>query len=385
MKILHLMLACFYIDNYSYQENYLPKHHKLQGHNVEIVASLFTFDENGKGKWLPRADKYINEYGIPVTRLAFKSRWFSAKLRYYEGLERELIRIAPDVIFIHGVQFMDISVVAEYCRKHSNVKVFADNHSDFSNSATNWISKNILHKILWRNCAQKINPYVTKFFGVLPARVDFLADVYGLPKEKIELLVMGADDECVEAASKPEVRRRIRMQYGIVDDDIVIMTGGKIDAFKTQTLLLMEAVHRIDDPKVKLIVFGSVTPELKDKVNALVDGVKVQYIGWIQAKDSYDYFAAADLVVFPGRHSVFWEQVVAQGIPMIVKYWDGTTHVDMGGNVKFLMDDSVSEIINAINAVSEPETYMEMKIKAGIASQFFKYSDIARRSIESID
>ena len=74
MKILHLMLGCFYIDHYSYQENYLPKYHKMQGHDVEIVASLFTFDENGKGKWLPKADQYTNEYGIPVTRLAFADR-----------------------------------------------------------------------------------------------------------------------------------------------------------------------------------------------------------------------------------------------------------------------------------------------------------------------
>ena len=61
MKILHLMLGCFYIDNYSYQENYLPKHHKLQGHDVEIVASLVTFDENGKATRLPHASKYTNE------------------------------------------------------------------------------------------------------------------------------------------------------------------------------------------------------------------------------------------------------------------------------------------------------------------------------------
>lgn len=108
--------------------------------------------------------------------------------------------------------------------------------------------------------------------------------------------------------------------------------------------MLMEAVQKIDNPKVKLIVFGSVTSELKDKVVALADGKKVQYIGWVKSEDSYAYFAAADLAVFPGRHSLFWEQVAAQGIPMLCKKWDGTTHVDIGGNVKFLTKDSVKEI-----------------------------------------
>lgn len=381
MKILHLMLGCFYIDNYSYQENYLPKYHKMQGHDVEIVASLFTFDENGKGKWLPKAGQYTNEYGIPVTRLAFADRAMAARLRYYEGLQEELDRIAPELIFIHGVQFMDISIVARYCKKHPQVKVFADNHSDFSNSATNWLSKHILHRIVWRSCAQKINPYVTKFYGVLPARVDFLINEYKLPKEKVELLVMGADDDSVAAASKPEIRKQIREKYGIADDDILIMTGGKIDAFKTQTLLLMEAVRKIEDPKVRLIVFGSVTPELKDRVEALADGQKVQYIGWIQAKDSYDYFAACDLAVFPGRHSVFWEQVAAQGIPLLVKRWDGTTHTDVCGNTVFLEKDSVEEISRKLNELLQPARFEELKAAAEKASGHFLYSKIAKRSI----
>lgn len=379
MKILHLMLGCFYIDNYSYQENYLPKHHKMQGHDVEIVASLFTFDENGKGMWLPRASKYENEYGIPVTRLEFQKGKLSSRLRRYQGLKAELERIAPELIFIHGPQFMDIDIVVNYCKAHPEVKVFVDSHSDFSNSATNWVSKQILHRIIWRRCAQKINPYVTKFYGVLPARVDFLVNEYKLPKEKVELLVMGADDESVVNASKPEIRQEIRKQYGIAEDDFLIITGGKIDAFKTQTLLLMEAVKKTEDPNVKLIVFGSVTPELKDKVSALSDGEKVQYIGWVQAKDSYQYFAACDLAVFPGRHSVFWEQVAAQGIPLLVKRWDGTTHVNVCENAVFLHQDSADEIGEKIAEIRG--NYESFKAAAEKASSHFIYSEIARKSI----
>lgn len=55
---------------------------------------------------------------------------------------------------------------------------------------------------------KKIEPYVKKFYGVLPARVDFLIDVYNLPKEKCELLVMGADDDLVKKNEKPEIRKK---------------------------------------------------------------------------------------------------------------------------------------------------------------------------------
>ena len=143
----------------------------------------------------------------------------------------------------------------------------------------------------------------------------------------------------------------------------------------------MEAVKKLNKSNVKLIVFGSVTPELKEKVNELCDNNIVKYIGWIQSKDSYKYFATSDLVVFPGRHSVFWEQVAAQGKPMIVKHWDGTTHVDYNGNVRFLYNDSVDEIESVLKDIIENGKIEEMKRVAENASVNFMYSSIAKRSI----
>lgn len=88
----------------------------------------------------------------------------------------------------------------------------------------------------------------------MPSRVDFLQNIYGIAKEKTDLLFMGADDECVERAALPEVRKSIREKYGIREDDFLAMTGGKIDSFKTQTLLLMEAVKEIEHPRLRLLI-----------------------------------------------------------------------------------------------------------------------------------
>ncbi len=384
MKILHLCLSCFYIDGYSYQENLLPKWHKNMGHYVSIIASLMTFDEHGKQAYLSGASSYVSETGIPVQRLDYVKPTKLGKLfRKYRGTYDAICNADPDVIFIHGVQFADISAVVKFVKKKKNVIVYVDNHSDFSNSARNWISKNIQHKILWRHYAKKIEPYAKKFYGVLPARVGFLADMYGLPRDKIELLVMGADDELVEKASAPEVKASIREKYGIGEDDFLIMFGGKIDAAKKQTLLLMDAVNAMDADNVKLIVFGSVTEELNEAVESRCSD-KVQYIGWVKSEDSYDYFAASDLVVFPGRHSVFWEQVAGQGIPMVVKHWDGTTHVDCGGNVKFLYKDSEEEIREILEPLAKRgDEYLAMKKAAeGKGRETFSYREIAKRSIE---
>ncbi|QYF84821.1 glycosyltransferase family 4 protein [Brevibacterium sp. PAMC21349] len=385
MKIVHMCLGCFFPDNYSYQENMLPKFHKELGYEVEVIASLVTFDKNGKGTFLERGSTYLNEYDIKVTRLDYKRpEKIHKKLKRYIGTYSALEAANPDILFIHGCQFMDMDLIVRYLKKHSNIKVYVDNHADFSNSATNFLSKNFLHKILWKRSAHIIEPFTTKFYGVMPARVDFLIDVYGLPKEKVELLVMGADDEKVLEAKQPEVKKQIRNKFRVDEEDFLIITGGKIDAFKTQTLLLMEAVARIVDVRVKLIVFGSVTPELRDQVKNVCLENKIQYIGWIDSQDSYKYFAAADLVVFPGRHSVFWEQVAAQGIPMVCKYWDGTTHIDLNGNVEFLKEDSVDEIKLVLESIiGDKEKYSKMKkvaVEQGMKA--FSYKDISKRSIE---
>ena len=387
-KVVHLCLACFFPDGYSYQENMLPKFHKQLGYDVEVIASLFTFDKNGEGTYIEKPSVYRNEHDIQVTRLAYRApvRVYR-KLKRFIGLAEALEKAAPDIIFMHGCQFLDIDVVVRYLKKHPGIRVFVDNHSDYSNSATNWLSRNILHRFLWRRTAHMIEPYTVRFYGVLPARVDFLEENYKLPREKIELLVMGSDDDKVIAAKDPEKIRALREQYGIRPDDFLIMTGGKIDKAKTQTLLLMSAVKKINRPNVRLIVFGSVIPDMKEQVAALADGNIVQYIGWIQSANTYQYFAAADLAVFPGRHSVFWEEVAGIGVPMMVKYWPGTDHVDVGGNVVFLRQDSEAEIMEQIlRLVDNPGVYQQMKTvaseKAGVT---FSYKDIARRSIQVDD
>ena len=385
MKIVHLCLCSFFPDNYSYQENMLPKYHKKLGYDVEVIASTRSFDEQGKPCYLDNVGTYQNEYDIKVTRLPYKSNskiW--KRLKRYIGVFDAISKADPDILFIHGGQFLDIDQVVKFLKNHKDVTVFVDNHADFSNSATNWFSKNILHKFVWKHTLHQIEPYTKKFYGVLPVRVDFLKDIYGLPADKCELLVMGADDELVERAKTSGVRERIRKQYGISDSDFLIVTGGKIDQWKTQTLLLMQAVQNISNPSVRLIVFGSVTDELKEQVKNLSDSVKVQYIGWISSEDTYDYFEASDLVVFPGRHSVMWEQVTGQGKPMIVKDWPGTHHVDLGGNVIFLTEDSVGEIQEKIESLlSEPSKLSEMtKIAQEKGMQIFSYADISKRAIE---
>lgn len=385
MKIAHICLVGGYTEGLNYQENNLIKYQAQDGHEVSLITTDHCYTEGVWGLCTTETD-YINPDGVHIIRLPFAFPLpynVNRQIGIFRGFKDTLERIRPDIIFVHNLQFQDNRKVASYKRKHPEVVVFADNHSDFSNSARNWFSRNTLYRFWWKPCAKAVEPYVKKFFGVMPSRVDFLQNIYGISADKTDLLIMGADDESVERAAKKEIHKKVREKYGLQSEDFLIVTGGKIDAFKTQTLLLMQAVQEIPREHLKLLVFGSIEDALKEKLLALCDGKKIQYIGWAKGEQSYEYFATADLVVFPGRHSIYWEQVAAQGIPMICKYWEGTTHVDIGGNVEFLMEDSVEVIKEKIlELLDHPEKYEQMKKSAGSDGRnTFSYRLIARKSV----
>lgn len=384
MKVVHICLCGPFTDGAGYQENLLTKYHAKQGNDVTIVASQWEWNSKGVLQLNAQTGTYT-QHGVKIVRLETYYGTINFRFRIFRGLYQTISLEAPDVLFVHGCQFLDVYTIKKYLASHPEVRAYMDNHADFSNSATNKLSL-ALHRTLWRHCAHALIGCVEKAYGVLPARVDFLKEVYKLPAEKCELLVMGADDELVEKATSEANKADIRKKYSIAPGDFLIMTGGKIDAAKRQTIQLMEAVQCMTESNIRLIVFGSVSEDLKEEVSRLADGKKVQYIGWIEANKAYDHFAAADLVVFPGRHSVFWEQVAGLGVPMLCKYWKGTTHIDIGGNVKFLYKDSIEEIKCYISSLAfeGSNEYESMRSAAtGLAKKAFSYKSIADKSLST--
>ena len=385
MRVLHCCLAAFYIDNYGYQENILPRMHKLQGHDVLIIASTETYvDKVHLGYTTP--GNYINEDGIPVHRIPYNSflpHKIAIKFRFYKGLYEELNQFNPDFIFLHDLQFLSIKDIVKYIKEHPEVKVNADCHSDFRNSARGFISKNVLHGILYKHCVDQIMPFIGHFYGTLPARVDFLKKMYGTPGDRTELLVMGADDQYVQLAKESNQREIIRRHYNIEDDSFLIVAGGKFDSWKRWILDVIDAIELVSqEHKVKLLVFGSVMENdgFKDEFDKRCDGKIVQYVGWIKGNESYNYFEASDLVIFAGLHSVLWEQAVGQGKPCIFKHLEGFTHIDLGGNCMFINTSDKDDIALAIRECID--NYPEMLKNAqekGLKA--FSYYEIARQAL----
>lgn len=94
-------------------------------------------------------------------------------------------------------------------------------------------------------------------------------------------------------------------------------------------------------------------------------------------------FFAADLVVFPGQHSVLWEQACASKVPCVFEKWDGMEHVNNGGNARFIPDVTVTRLSEVIDKLKFTDEYYKMKAVAeSHATDIYLYSNIAKKSIE---
>ena len=147
----------------------------------------------------------------------------------------------------------------------------------------------------------------------------------------------------------------------------------------------MQAVYNINKPNVKLVVFGTVSPDLQDFFDLKLTSQSISFVGWQNSDKILDYFIFADLIVFPGTHSVLWEQAVGVGIPCVFRYWEGISHIDLGGNCEFLYEDKVDEIeYKILSIINDQNKYIQMKNNA-IEKGFreFSYYGIAERAIRS--
>lgn len=392
MKILHCCLANTYNENYGYQENIISKIHKLQGYEVFIVASTEVIGGNKKNRAQQNLKyvapvTFLNEHGIVVTRIPYKRYiplCFSKKLRVYEGLSTVLNEFFPDIIFIHGSQFISISEIVHFSKENSNVRVFVDCHADYLNSGSNWISLNILHRIIYKYCTKLIEPYTISFYGTLPLRCSFLRDVYDVDAAKIKLLEMGADDTEFSMLNKPAIRQKVRQKYNLNLEDFVVITGGKITKLKEVDKLL-SAFQIIKNEKIKLIVFGSIDAEMMGLTKDLLNQKNIRYVSWLNTKEIYEVILSSDLGFFPGQHSALWEQFLGCGVPCVFRDWGDMEHLVQFENSLFISDISSSSISNLIQTIfSADDFYFKLKSNSEkFCLDHFSYSRIAQKAIEN--
>ena len=372
--IVHICLTSPYEDNLGYDENIMPKYHKKMGNRVYIISCFGDSDYNIKS--------FYNIDGMCVIRLKKKSSNYGFKgLEDFPMLYKVLEKIHPDIIYVHNAQFWGFWNINRYV-KRNGIKLYVDNHDDYYNSPIKSFKQFILHCVIFRFMFVMCQKNVKIFWGVTPWRCKYLRKVFGVSKKKIKLLPMGADDDLIDYSNINVIRENIRKRYNIAESDFLVISGGKID--KTKNIhLLVKAIYELREKNVKLFLFGSMDDYISKCIYRYIEQKNIIFLGWLNPKDIYNYIITSDLAVFPGTHSILWEQTCACGVPIMVKKWDMMDHIDRGGNALFIDKVSVKEIKDRIELLLDnKEIYLNIKKIAEKRRRYFAYSRISEKAIE---
>lgn len=319
MKILHVMLSNFYIDDAFYQENMLSIQNKMDGHQVMIIASTMIFGDGNSTRFISPSTYYTTE-GIIVIRIPYIkviNNKISEKIRAYKNLYALIEEFSPDLIFSHGIGGYFSNTIGKYIKKNQKTKLFIDTHSDYFNSATNFFSKNILHRLFYRYYFWKYVKYAEKVFYVAPDSVSFLNELYDFEdQEKLHYMPLGG--YIINELERVTYRENIRRQLNIPDEDIILIYTGKMGPIK-KSFELLNAFTKVEANNIWLLILGVFTEDVYQSVKAIIDSdQRILYLGWKSGSVLREYLCASDIYMQPGARSVSVQNAVCCGCGIIV-------------------------------------------------------------------
>ncbi len=379
MKILNISLKCTFTPGLGYQENLLPEYQKKLGHDVILITTNQMRDKNGNVIFIEPGESIL-ENGVRVIRIEINK--FLACFGYYPQITELIDKIKPDFIFCHNLCTLIPLQAIRYQKKHSKVVLVSDNHQDISNGGKPGLKTSLIYlfyKILWKLWIK----HFYKIYGTTGWRACYAHKKYGIPNDKLDTLLMGVDTDKIPK-DKVSVRSEIRKELGIPESSFVFIHGGKLNNHKgiVESLRAFLTLNN----NCHFILIGKLFDDIKTEVIKLTENYSnIHYLGFINGEKIKEYLIASDFGVFPGRHSVIWEEAIGCGLPCVFgKYEDGN-HMDICDNC-ILIDNPTEENIKSIlQKVSiDKDYYKKLKINSVKASDSLSYYNIAQKSLEGL-
>lgn len=374
MKIAHICLSSAYIDNWGYQENLLPEYLSKFGSENFVITSndcLPSYlNQTVKDEVIAKGNSYkVGNVNIHKIR----GRRLTSSVLIPHGLKKILTLLEPDVIFHHGISPTTLPIASKYAKKHS-CKLFVDNHADEINMSKNKLWGLLYYKFLSRMACNIRYIYITKFYGVTYSRCDFINKYFCIPKEKIELLPIGADTDMADTLAPKD---NLRKKYGFSKDDRIIVTGGKMGIHKGTTDLIRAVEELNTEYSIKLILFGKF--EDHETLNLAKDKNFIIQYGWCDRIKTLELLRLSDAACWPIHHTTLNEDAIAVETPLIIRKTGTTEHLINGNGLwvekgnKDELKHAINEFYSSDNEYSTACTRMKDKIS---------YNSIAKKIID---
>jgi glycogen(starch) synthase len=214
-----------------------------------------------------------------------------------------------------------------------------------------------------------------------------IADIFGVPDERIAVIPNGIDPEDLQPHDEPELRR-LRSAFAAPEEKLVLLIGRLV--YEKGFQLALEAMPSLIEavPNTRFLVAGSGTHEQELRRQAAELGLLEHgtFLGWIGDDVLHSLYPIADVCVVPSIYEPFGLvalEAMASGCPCIVADTGGLREVvpreDVGLRFRARDPESLAEV--AIRVLSDDELGRRLVAEAYEHVRRFDWSDVAERTV----
>lgn len=380
MKILHIMN--WFWEGVGYQENHLPFQQTRFGNKVQLICSK---DYPNYRKFVKDKNRDVNyDYQtLTIKRLDSLSIRSVTEQNWFLGLQKEINNFAPDIVHLHHIWDLPTIQFLLFSFRDKKIKVFVDSHIDNGN----FDCKKFYKRTYYFGFIKKvIVPLMLKrgftFIAVNPYAQYCLNSYFGIPQDKIKLLLLGVDDEKIFFSR--EARKQIREKYNIDEKNLVFAFSGVFERSKSLfDLINAFKILAKKYPHISLLMIGQGILPKDEEFQSLQKKGRIILSGWQLKDELYRWYSVADIGVMPGKLGGI-RDILAVGRPVIISDDLAVSYLLENNNGLVFRRGNILELAQSMEQyIKNPYLIQEYGRRSlQLTNQKLSWRNIARESLQ---
>lgn len=379
MKVVFVCTGNNFTPSMLYKENYFIRAAVNLGYEVLVLASEYVYVDGVRTKGAVE-DRKIDGYHL--VRMPYKkyfgNEWLTEKIRNTPGMIEKIIEFAPEYVFVNCPQVYNVMQVKKIKKALPNCRIALDFSTKYINSARNWLSLNVLHKIIYKWWLHKAVPYVDKIYYVSQETLQFVQEVYKLPEEL--MVENGLPGEVRAMGEREKYRQKILETFNFPQDAIIMLHSGKMGVLK-RTVEMLQYFHKNPDKRFRLLIAGSMETCVE---TAIMDVIhkddRISYIGFVTGEELTELLCGTDIYLQPGTISQTSQTAICCGCPIM--FMECPTNEALFSNNGFMLKE-LAEMSAVFQTISEDaECLKQMSAKSyELANKELEYQTLLQRAM----
>lgn len=386
-----MQVSSYYFSGMSYQENiYCRELAKKEELLNFFVSSAVNYPRDGTYRYLSEiygARRLIPGVYVEDNVINFRIKPLFEKngkvlLPKYLTI---LSNINPDVVLIHGAtSLFSIQTALYKLIFKKKFKLLIDDHSLNSLQEESILSR--LYRYFFKYLFSSIvNAAADIYLPLSKETENIMVEQYGLDKEKMDILYLGADDSIFKPLAIK--RNAFRDRYGIDVNEFVFLYTGKIIKSKRLDEIL-RAFKNTSQYKFRIVFIGPADHDFKQSMLELAKSYKlnnhVMFIENVSSALLTEAFNGADLGLWPFGPTISTVEAQLCGLPCVVQASGyNKERIICDGTASGYLVSNTGELETVVSKVLNNQVDMEtLKQNSLVNSTRYKNSVIVNKLVE---